>query len=75
MTKEYVIRTNDVASAEGDDCYLDPSDPLYQMTTNLLTKNRKVAVDPPIETWEDRYAREHNIKPGTPAWFALRQPK
>lgn len=75
MTKEYRITTKDVLGTSEEDCWLDPSDPVFSMTDNLLTKHKPVPVAEKVETWEERYIRENNIKPGTPAWHALRQTK
>ena len=76
MTKEFRITASDVTNVSGDECYLDPSDPAWSMIDdNLLTKRKMVPVEPCSETWEDRYIKEHNIKPGSPAWVALKQPK
>ena len=74
MTKEYKINSSDIVGVGQDDCYLDPSDPAYALlgNDNLLHKHGVVEEEKKIESWEDKYAREHNIKPGSPAWFALR---
>ena len=74
MTREFKITANDITGVGDGDCYLDPSDPAFQYSENLLQKYKPVVdSEEPIESWEARYAREHNIKPGTPAWHALKQ--
>lgn len=75
MTREIRITTKDIIGSEDGDCVLDPSDPVYQMSDNPLLKHRPVEPQIKQETWEERYARENNIRPGTPAWHALRQTK
>lgn len=74
MTKEYKINSSDIVGAGNDDCYLDPSDPAFSLigNDNLLHRHKVIQEESKPETWEDRYAKEHNIKPGSPAWFALR---
>lgn len=75
MTKQYRITTQDLVGTGNDDCYLDPSDPVFALTDNLLAKHKPVPVADKVETWEEKYIRENKIKPGSPAWHALKQTK
>lgn len=75
--KQYCFTSLDVTHGDQGytDAILDPNDPIFQ-TTNAVVPKMNVA-DLPV--WQQhnpanekaRIMREHGIKPGTPAWFAL----
>jgi hypothetical protein len=53
-----------------EDCYLDPSDPLY----HLIYPGKPQVAPAAQEHFKLReQAAKQGIRPGTPAWFALTQ--
>lgn len=88
MTKEIRFSTHNLGPVSTDgDCFLDPSDPIYQFKAQgflgtldpaTLTaaydshKRRKIA-DQHFQLRDE--AKQQGIRPGTPAWFALSQTK
>lgn len=55
-----------------EDCYLDPSDPLY----SVVYPGRPQVAPAAEEHFRLRNeAARQGIRPGTPAWFALTQAK
>lgn len=85
MTKEYRITTQNIGLAEEDDCALDTLDPIHELkiasmmdglgSEQRLAEYRAKQADMKAkmkdERWESQYAKDHGIKPGTPAWHAL----
>lgn len=53
-----------------EDCYLDPSDPLY----SVVYPGRSQVVSQASDHFDLRaQAQAKGIRPGTPAWFAMTQ--
>lgn len=88
MTRELRFTTQNLGiSDQSEDCYIDPLDPIHsvkaQALMGTLTSNSlNMAYDAhkrrEIQTqhFELRdQARQQGIRPGTPAWFALNQPR
>lgn len=88
MTKEIRFSTASLHYANSDeDCYLDPSDPLFalqgQGTLGTLTPasvtaaydahKRQQIADQHFQLRDE--AKRLGIRPGTPAWHALNQSK
>jgi hypothetical protein len=79
--KQYRITTANIPTTSDDDCYLSPDDPIHELiasqimgglgTQFRLDEYRAKNSVPNIECDKGRYQREHDIKPGTPAWFEL----
>ena len=86
MTKEIRFSTSNLQYTNSDeDCYLDPSDPLFalqgQGTLGTLTP---AAVNAAYDAHKRRQMQDEHfklrdeakrlgIRPGSPAWFALNQ--
>lgn len=77
--RQFKITTSNVTPCAGDDCALDPNDPIHELmkvsamgglgTDQALADYRSLSV-PKIEgSDKGRIAREQNIKPGTEEWF------
>lgn len=86
MTKEIRFSTSNLSySSPNDDCFIDPSDPIHQLTgpgtLGTLTPaavnaaydahKRQQIADQHFQLRDE--AKQLGIKPGTPAWFALNQ--
>ena len=78
--KQRVFTRSDFGLAENDtgmdDAVLDANDPIFQIATGQDAPRRDYSQ---LQAWQKdnpqnnkaRYMKEHDIKPGTPAWFAL----
>jgi len=78
--RQRVFTRSDFGLAENEQGYdnavLDANDPVFQITRGEEVPKRNFA---DLPAWQQdnpqnekaRYQREHGIKPGTPAWFAL----
>lgn len=88
MTREIKFSTSNLGySSPTEDCYLDPSDPLFalqgQGTLGTLTPasvtaaydahKRQQIADQHFQLRDE--AKRQGIRPGTPAWHALNQSK
>lgn len=85
MTRELRVTTQSFIGSSEDDCVLPPDDPIHQIkgaamlgtaTPALVAAayNNKRITDIATENFKQReLAREQGIKPGTPAWYAMRQ--
>lgn len=86
MTRELRFTTQNLGSGNSsDDCYLDPTDPVYAvrsqaMLGTLSPESLNVAYDAHKrqQTADQHFqlrneAKQLGIRPGTPAWFALNQ--
>lgn len=85
MIKQYYITHENMVKDSPDDCYLAPEDPIHALKTvsymgglnateRLHEYNASVTAANRIKSGavaKDKYMKEHNIKPGTPAWFEL----
>lgn len=78
--KEYRISSENLNQSSLDDCYIDPSDPIYE----LKSIQYLAGLGHPARMHEytgsnisvtgsekGRIQREKGIKPGTPEWFQL----
>ena len=68
-----------------EDCYLAPTDPIHELKISAVLDGlgaearldeykAKIAEENKVNTGQvnkANYMKEHNIKPGTPAWFEL----
>jgi len=78
--KQRVFTRSDFGLAENEQGYdnavLDANDPIFQIARGEEAPRRNFA---DLPAWQQdnpnnskaQYQREHGIKPGTPAWFAL----
>ena len=78
--RQRVFTRSDFGLAENEtgheDAVLDANDPLFQIATGQEVPRRDFSQ---LQAWQKdnpqseraRIMRENNIKPGTPAWFAL----
>ncbi len=88
MTRQISFSTSNLQySSPNEDCYLDPSDPIYalkgQGTLGTLTPasvtaaydahKRQQIADQHFQLRDE--AKRLGIRPGTPAWHALNQSK
>jgi len=88
MTRQITFSTSNLSySSPTEDCYLDPSDPLFalqgQGTLGTLTPasvtaaydahKRQQIADQHFQLRDE--AKRLGIRPGTPAWHALNQSK
>lgn len=86
MTRELRFTTQNLGSTDtSDDCYIDPSDPIYSLKAQgLLGTLSSSAVNTAYDAHRRRQiqsqhfelrneAQRLGIRPGTPAWFALNQ--
>ena len=85
MTRELRVTTQSFMGSSEDDCVLPPDDPIHQIkgaamlgtaTPALVAAayNNKRITDIATENFEQReLAKSQGIKPGTPAWYAMRQ--
>lgn len=79
--KQYRITSWDIPQTSDDDCILPENDPAHELiiaqalgglgAQQRLDEYRSKNSFPKVECDKGRYQREHNIKPGTPAWFEL----
>lgn len=81
--KQYNITSENLNQESPDDCYLDPSDPIYEIKsiqylaglghTARLHEYKGMQGSNISATGmsNQELEREHNIKPGTPEWFKL----
>ena len=83
--KQYRITVNDVPQDNSEDAYLAPEDPIHALKTvsymgglnateRLHEYNASVRESNRVKSGsvsKEKYMKEHNIKPGTPAWFEL----
>jgi hypothetical protein len=77
--KEFRITTQNLTQSSSDDCYIDPSDPMWEMmgasqlgglgSENLLVKYRLQQLPQVKQTDKGQVARELGLKPGTEDWF------
>ena len=88
MTREIQFSTRNLNSNNpSEDCYLDPTDPIHalrgQAVLGTLTQaeintvydaHRRLQVHSQHFQLRDE-AKKQGIRPGTPAWFALNQPR
>lgn len=88
MTREFRFSSDNLSySSPNEDCFLDPTDPIYalkgQGTLGILTPasvtaaydahKRQQIADQHFQLRDE--AKRLGIRPGTPAWFALNQSK
>lgn len=85
MIKQYYITHENMVQDSPDDCYLAPEDPIHGLkvvsymgglnaTERLHKYNASVSKSNRVKSGavsKEKYMKEHNIKPGTPAWFEL----
>lgn len=85
MIKQYYITHENMVQDSPDDCYLAPEDPIHALKTvsymgglnaqeRLHEYNASVTAANRVKSGavaKDKYMKENNIKPGTPAWFEL----
>lgn len=80
MVREYRVTTQNLPDYGEEDCRLDPNDPIHELRQSqvmggLGARDRLVEIrdkqSTPEETWEQKYAREHGIRPGSVAWNTL----
>lgn len=79
--KQYRITSADLSPKSDDDCYLDPSDPIYDLmpasmmgglgSMEALARYNATMQHPIQSSNKGQIQREENIKPGTDAWFKL----
>lgn len=74
MTRELKFTTSSLQYTDPQqDCYLDPNDPIYDIMGVAQAGRVQAAAEP---YWALRnQAQQQGVRPGTPAWFALTQPK
>lgn len=74
MTREIKFSTSSLQYTDPqEDCYLDPSDTVYEIMGHTSTSRVQALAQQHFEL-RDR-AQQQGIRPGTPAWFALNQTK
>jgi hypothetical protein len=81
--KQYRITSDNLNQDSSDDCYLDPTDPIYEIKSlqylaglghSARLHEYKVNQGSNISVTgmqNQELERKHNIKPGTPEWFQL----
>ena len=81
--KQYRITSDNLNQDSSDDCYLNPTDPIYEIKSlqylaglghSARLHEYKVNQGSNISVTgmqNQELERKHNIKPGTPEWFQL----
>jgi hypothetical protein len=84
--KQYKVTTADLNQPTDEDAYLDPSDPIYELTRikalggllqeRTMDQSKQTRLDTGAAMSKHaselkQYEREHNIRPGDPEWFKL----
>jgi hypothetical protein len=81
--KQYKITSENLNQDSPDDCYLDPSDPIYEIKSmkylaglghSARLHEYKVDQGSNVSVTgmeNQRLEKQHNIKAGTPEWFQL----
>jgi hypothetical protein len=76
--KQYRITTDNISKDSGDDCVLDPSDPVNEI--KRLQYLGGIGYKPYVPEGSNisvtgnekaELMKKHDIKPGTPEWFQL----
>ena len=72
--RQFKITSTDIVPKEVDDCFIPEDDPMW----NHVGANKIKSIEPQIiqkfdnsGSEKSQYMREHNILPGTEAWFKL----
>jgi hypothetical protein len=81
--KQYRITSDNLNQDSSDDCYLNPTDPIYEIKSlqylaglghsarlheYQVNQGSNISV---TGMQNQELERKHNIKPGTPEWFQL----
>jgi hypothetical protein len=84
--KQYKITTADLNQPSDEDAYLDPSDPIYELTRmkalggllqeRTMDQSKQTRLDTGASMSKHaselrQYERDNNIRPGDPEWFKL----
>lgn len=87
MTRELKFSSSSLSNNSSNDCYLDPSDPVYALQgAGMLGTLTPASVTAAYDAHKrQQIANQHfqlrdeakrlGIRPGTPAWHALNQSK
>lgn len=77
--REFRITTANITPAANDDCYIAPTDPLWDLlpshqlgglgSSEALANYARLQTPVITGSTKGQEAREQNIKPGTEAWF------